>query len=97
MIVELIVSFFGFARISCTWCNSNSVPKARACAKDTPAVGQKLRGKVAGLSKWGAFVDIGERTEGFHATSGGQEKYKRKMQVHNYYNFPIVQTAQNCR
>lgn len=28
-------------------------------AKGTPSVGQKLRGKVTGLSKWGAFVDIG--------------------------------------
>lgn len=29
-------------------------------AKGTPSVGQKFRGKVAGLSKWGAFVDIGK-------------------------------------
>lgn len=43
----------------------------------TPSVGQKLRGKVTGLSKWGAFVDIGLSRPALVRTSRLAERHVR--------------------
>jgi len=57
------------------------VERLAACqtsnAKGTPSVGQKFRGKVAGLSKWGAFVDIGLSRPALVRTSRLAERHVR--------------------